>query len=132
MMASDSERWDPSLPGFLVAVLRVLLVLLALVCGTSAVRFPTALPGVVAGGILALALYLAALQVGRVFLRTLSFTRAMVWLLLQQFILWVGMALLLLVARVDPIGFVFGVSILPVAPVLTLVWYAIQRRRLRS
>lgn len=124
-MADD--RWDPSLPGFPVAVLQTLCGLYGLAVLLSSLFARSAFSGLLTGGGVAIALYLIALQAGRVLQRTRSFPKVMLWLILSQCIIWVGTAVLVTYIKVPPVGFVLGVSLLPSAIVLTLAYYAIRK-----
>jgi hypothetical protein len=128
-MPQEQQRWDPSTPAFVDAVLRTMIGLGMIVSIVGSVIRPAAASGFISGGALAIMLYLVAMQAGRVFVRTQNYSRTMLWLALSQLILWVGMALLLAVAKVNPIGFVIGASILLVAILVTLLWYAVRKRR---
>lgn len=127
-MPADDNRWDPSEPGFVRAVLRTLLLLSALTILTAFLISAKWGIGAVAGVIIAAGLYLIAMLAGRSFQRSQNFVKIMSWLLFPQFFLWVGMAWLLAGAKVHPLGFVFGVTNLPVAILLTLAWYHIRKR----
>lgn len=127
-MTPATHRWDPSTPGFVPAVLRTLLGLLVVCALVGAAAFPAHLGGITAGGLLAVALLLAAIQAGRVFAASGRFDKTMFWLLMQQFIIWAGMALIFLMLRVSAVGFAVGVSILPVGILLTLCWYLWKAR----
>lgn len=131
-MAQEQQRWDPSSPGFVTAVLRTMIGLFLIVILLGILRYRAGIWGLLSGGALAMILYLTAMHAGRVFVRTKNYTRTMLWLMLSQVILWVGMALLLAVVKVNPIGFILGVSVMPAAIILTLVWYHIRKRRLPS
>jgi len=131
-MASDEKkRWDPSQPAFIVDVLRVMVGMWIAICAIGAFRFHQGFGGLLAGGLLAIALYLAAIQAGRAVGQHQG-SRALFWLLVQQIGIWVVMALLLAVVRVHAVAFVLGVSILPGAIILTLLWYLVQSRRMPS
>ena len=132
MTSLEDERWDPTSPGFRIAILRMMIVLGVLETVIGSLLLPFGFWGFISGGALAIVLFLIAIQTGKVFERTRSYARVMLWLLLSQFVLWVGMAILLAVIQVNPVGFVIGVSILPVSIVLTLAWYAVRRRWLPS
>lgn len=131
-MPVEHSRWDPNSPGFVIAVLRMIIGSGILVCLLGTALYRPGFWGFLSGCLFAIALYVIAVQAGRVFQRSHAFAQVMLWLLLSQFVLWVGMALLLAVAKVNPLGFVIGVSVLPTAVVLTLGWYAFRRRRLPS
>ena len=127
-MSVDDHRWDPSEPGFLLAVLRTLLFFCLLTLAVIFAVSSTAGIGAAVGCAMAIALYVIALQGGRTFRRTQHYAKTMGWLLLPQFLLWMGMAWALAVVKIHPIGFVIGVSNLPLAIVLTLAWYVIRKR----
>lgn len=131
-MTSADHRWDPSLPGFTTAVLRTLCGCYGVIVVAGMLASPPALSGLIAGGGLAVALYLIALQAGRVFVRTKNFAKVMAWLIVSQCIIWVGTAVLVAAIKVHPIGFVLGVSILPLAIVVTLAYYAIRKELSKS
>ena len=131
-MPTESQRWDPSGAGFVPAVLRAMIGLGVAVVAIGAVGYWRGISGLVSGVVLALILFLVAMRAGTIFTRSGNFARTMFWLLLAQCLLWVGMAVLLAGIKVDPIGFVVGVSILPVAILVTLGWYAIRRSKLLS
>ncbi|HEY3377398.1 MAG TPA: hypothetical protein VGL77_07870 [Armatimonadota bacterium] len=131
MPIADSA-WDPNTLGFTDAVLRMMIGLGVVVSSVGALCFPAGWLGFLSGAALAIALYLIARQTGRIIARDGGYRLAMLWLLVSQFILWVGMAVLLVAIKVSPLGFIVGVSILPVAMLATLAWYAVQRRRFSS
>lgn len=131
-MTPEVERWDPSQPVFLTAVFRTLLGLSVV---TSLLALLLARPlfsGVSTGAALGLLLYLIALQAGSRLAKGTRYGQAMLWLIVQQCLLWVGMAIILIVLKVNPIGFVVGVSTLPLGIVLALAWFALQKRRYSS
>lgn len=127
-MPANDRRWDPSEPGFVMSVLRTLLLLSALTMLSAFLISSKWGIGVVSGVIIAAGLYLTAMLAGRSFQRSRNFVKIMSWLLLPQFFLWIGMAWLLAGAKVHPLGFVIGVTNLPVAVLLTLAWYMIRKR----
>lgn len=131
-MPSESQRWDPATFGFVTTVLRVMLGMGVLVVAGGLFGYRVGVVGIVTGAVLAILLYLVAMRAGMVFSRTKNYSQTMLWLLLSQFILWVGMALSLAVAKVNPVGFLVGVSILPVAILVTLAWYALRKRWMPS
>ncbi|MHB9131889.1 MAG: hypothetical protein ACYDBB_12490 [Armatimonadota bacterium] len=132
MMMLDSVRWDPSQPGFIVAVLRTLVGLWLLVSLLGLLLFRSGFWGLFTGGLAAVALYAIAILTGKIFTQTSRFTGTLFWLLMLQFGVWIGIAVLLAVAKVHPLGFVIGVSILPIAIIITLIWYHVQRKRTSS
>lgn len=127
-MPANDRRWDPSEPGFVMSVLWTLLLLCALTILTAFLISLKWGIGVVSGVIIAVGLYLIAMLAGRSFQRSRNFVKIMSWLLLPQFFLWIGMAWLLAEAKVHPLGFVVGVTNLPLAVLLTLAWYLIRKR----
>ncbi|HEX2948896.1 MAG TPA: hypothetical protein VHV83_04920 [Armatimonadota bacterium] len=131
-MSLDRQRWDPNSQQFVIDTLRFMVGLWIAVSIVGTILYHTGWLGFLTGGAFALALYLVAIHSGRILASTGNYAQTMRWLLLSQFILWIGMALVLAVAKVNPIGFVIGVSILLVAILGTLGWYAIRRRRLPS
>jgi hypothetical protein len=52
----------------------------------------------------------------------------MLGLLGQQFILWVGTGIAIIGLKVDPLGVVISVSILPTSIIIALIWFNIRRR----
>jgi len=85
--------------------------------------------GLLSGVLLAILFYAATLQAGRIFLRSRRYAQVMAWLLGSQLLLWTGMAILLAVVKVDPVGFVFGISVLPGAIILTtLYWWLVKNK----
>ncbi|MHB0938063.1 MAG: hypothetical protein ACYDCO_16825 [Armatimonadota bacterium] len=122
-------RWDVTDPGFLVTVLRVMALLGA---GTliAGVFFGRGLfIGLLSGVLLAILFYAATLQAGRIFLRSRRYGLVMAWLLGSQLLLWAGMAILIAVVKVNAVGFVFGISVLPGAIVLTtLYWWLVKSK----
>jgi len=112
---------DPTY-GFVREILWVMLGLWAIMLAVGLWRFPGSWSGLLSGGALAVALYLIAIRAGTIFLRTRRFGPVMTTLLVSQLVIWGGMAVLLAVLKVHPIGFVIGVSCLPLAVVLTLIW----------
>lgn len=129
-MPQQNRQWDPSTPGFIEAVLQVMIGLAALVIAIGALIFPAAFFGLLGGGMLAVVLFLVARHAGRILRRTENYARTLAWLMISQLVLWIGMAVLLVVGRVHPVGFVIGVSVLPVSIVMTLAWYAWKKSRL--
>lgn len=125
----QNARWDVSSPGFLVTILRVMALLGAIAVALGALAARAAFTGLLSGVVLALLFYLAALLAGWIFLRTRNLVPVMLWLLGSQAVLWVGMALLLTVVKVDAAGFAVGVSVLPGAVILgTLYWWLVKHR----
>ncbi len=130
-MTAGAPQWDVTHPDFLVTVLRAMVGLGIVADLISVLWFRPAFWGVFTGGLLAIALLLVALQAGRVFVRHKHFARIMLWLTGGQVLLWAIMALLIIVVKVDAAGFAFGVSILPIAIVVTtLYWWLIARKRM--
>lgn len=115
------------LPAFTIAVLPILGVGYVAMLLASSMLAPRACSGMAAGGGLAIALYLVAVQAGRIFIGTRSFARVMGWLALAHLVVWVGAAVLLAGLHVHPVGFVCGVALLPTAIVSTLVRCALRK-----
>jgi len=84
--------------------------------------------GLLAGSLVAIALFLVAMQTGRVLTRTMKMSSSMIFLQLAQVGVWIGMGVAIMECKVDPLGFVFSFSILPVAIVLTLAWYLLPEQ----
>ncbi len=120
----------PAKLGFIFAILRTMVGLAVCFSIAGVWIYRPALVGFISGAGIAISLFVIALQAGRVMTRSQSFGRTMSWLLLSQFVLWVGVAILLTVAKVHPIGFVIGVSLLPVAVLATWAWYVALGRDL--
>ena len=127
-MPLDPQRWDITHPRFVLATLRTLIGLAVCVTVGGTLVYRPACDGLLSGAGVAVALFIIAMQAGRVFARTHDFGRTMLWLLLSQCILWVAMAVLLAAVKVHPIGFVVSVSILPVAVLVTWGWYLLRGR----
>ena len=126
---AQTARWDIQESGFLFTILRVMAALgvAAAACGVIFAR--PAFFGLLSGAGLAIALYLATLQAGRVFARTRHYAAVMFCLLGAQLALWGAMAVLIVGVKVDAVGFTFGVSVLPAAIVLTtLYWWLIEHK----
>lgn len=126
----SKQRVNPTHSGFIFATLCTMVGLAACVSLAGAWVYRPACDGLISGSIIAISLFVIAMQAGRVLAHSSSFGRTMSWLLLSQFVLWVGVALLLTVAKVHPIGFVVGVSMLPVAVLVTWGWYVVSGRDL--
>ncbi|MHB9023760.1 MAG: hypothetical protein ACYC7E_06225 [Armatimonadota bacterium] len=122
------DKWDPCTPGFVGAVFRTMLALWVGISLGGLLLFRTGFSGMVTGGLLGIALYLVAMLVARWISPKANYTWILVLLLLQQIILWGGMLILLVGFKVNPIGFVLGVSILPAAIIVTLLWFHLCRK----
>jgi hypothetical protein len=121
-------RWDVSNPAFLVTVLYVM-VLLGAVVLLAGTLLGGRFFGLLSGVALAILVYLTLLQAGRIFVTTRNFTLVMLWLLGSQVVLWAGLAILLAVLKVDAVGFVIGVSVLPGSIILTtLYWWLVKNK----
>ena len=131
-MTAKERRWDPSQPGFVIAVLRMMIGLWFALGIGGALGCRQGFGGLVSGGLVAIALYLLAIQAGRAITQQKQYIQTFGALLAQQMIIWLLMAILLCVVKVHPVAFVVGASILPVAIILTLSWYALQNRRMPS
>lgn len=129
MTTGGQQRWDPSQPAFVVDVLKTLTGLWIAVSVLGALTIRPWFGGLLTGGLLAIALYLVAIQAGKAVALRRGHARVLAGLLLQQLGIWVLMAILLNVVKVHPVAFVLGVSILPVAIIVTLIWYAVQNKR---
>ena len=127
-MPADEHRWDPSTPGFVMAVLRTLLLLCALASLVSFLISSKLGFGVISGVVIAVGIYLNAMFAGRSFSRSSNFAKILGWLIIPQFFLWVAMACLLALVKVHPLGFIIGVTNLPISVLLTLAWYLIRKR----
>ena len=118
------SRWDVTDPGFLVTVLHVMVLLGAAILVAGAFFSRGLFFGMLSGVLLAILFYAATLQAGRIFLRSRRYVLVMAWLLGSQVLLWAGMAILIAVLRVNSVGFVIGISVLPGAIILaTLYWW---------
>ncbi|OPZ85365.1 MAG: hypothetical protein BWY76_01439 [bacterium ADurb.Bin429] len=121
------SRWDPCTPHFLVSTMRTMVGLWIIVSATAAGWFASAFGGALAGGLVAIAAFYIALHAGKTVTPDARFARVMAVLQLKQLALWVAIALLIMVVKVEPAGFAVGVSILPVGILLTLGWYLLPR-----
>ena len=90
--------------------------------------FKYILSGLISGTLLALALYFTAVAAGRTAMLTKKYFVVMLGLLGQQFILWVGTGIAIIILKVDPLGVVISVSILPVSIFIALIWFNIRRK----
>ena len=125
----QTDHWDIRQPGFLVTILRVMAALGIVATLGGLVCARPEFFGLLSGAGLAIALYLTAQQTGRILARTRSFSAVMFWLAGAQLALWGVMAVLIVTVKVDPLGFVLGVSVLPIAIVLTtLYWWLIVNK----
>lgn len=116
-------------PGFLVTVLRVMVLLGAATLVAGAFFSRGLFFGLLSGVLLAILFYAATLQAGRIFLRSRRYVQVMAWLLGSQLLLWAGMAILIAVVKVNAVGFVFGISVLPGAIILTTVyWWLVKNK----
>ena len=70
-----------------------------------------------------------AILAGNTFLQHKQYKHIILALMLQQLLIWVAMALLLIVVKVHPVAFVLGASLLPLSIVLTLAWYSLNSRK---
>lgn len=121
--------WDVTDPGFLVTVLRVMALLGAAILVAGAFFSRGLFFGLLSGVLLAILFYAATLQAGRIFLRSRRYVLVMAWLLGAQLLLWAGMAILIVVVKVNTVGFVFGISVLPGAVILaTLYWWLVKNK----
>ena len=128
LTVAQRARWDVSDPEFLLTILYVMLAL-GVVTVAGGLLLGAGFDGLLSGALLAVLLYLATLQAGKIFNRTRNFTLVMLWLLGAQTLLWVGMAVLLGFIGVDGVGFAFGVSILPVSVILTtFYWWLVKNK----
>ena len=125
-------RWDPSSPRFVGAVLATLVGLVAVASVLGGIGWPGRFTGLLAGGLVALGLYLVAIVIGVSVRRGNRYRLVMVWLFLLQMVVWLGTAFALVRGRVDIVGFVVGVSLLPLAILATLCWYTLQKQRTPS
>jgi hypothetical protein len=122
-------RWDVTDPGFLVTVLRIMVVLGVITIAVGVLIARQALNGLLSGTALAIMFYLAALIAGWLFLRTRNLILVMLWLLGSQMLLFIGMAVLLAVVKVDGAGFAIGAWVLPGAIILaTLYWWLVKNK----
>ena len=128
-IGADTQRWDVAEPAFLFTILRVMLGMWVLVVGVGTLVSHAAFLGLCSGGALGIGLYLAAIQTGRVFTHSKHFGRTMLSSIGMQGVLWIAMALLIVVIKVDLAGFAVGASVLPAAIVLTtLYWWLIVHK----
>ncbi len=129
MNENGKQRWDAGQPIFVRDVLRTLIGLWLLGCGISAVLFSQGFVGMLSGGLLGIALYLIALFTRKAFFHDKQYRHIMLALMLQQMLIWVAMAFLLLIVKVHPVTFVLGASLMPFSIIRPCVWYFVQRRR---
>ena len=125
-MPLEQQRWDPTRLEFIYATLRIMAGLAVGVTLGGGWIYRPALSGLLSGTGIAVLLFLIVMLAGRVLERSQSFARTMLCYLSLQFVLWVGVALLLIVINVHPVGFVVGVSILPVAVLLAMGWSVVR------
>jgi hypothetical protein len=125
-------RWDVTHPAFVTDVLKTMagLGVSLSVVGSVLLRPWTA--GLIAGVLVALALFSSARTAGKRLGQGAGYGRILGWLLLQQFGLLLVLGWLLNVVKIHLVGFLVGAGVLPVAIVLTLVWYSIRRRHTQS
>jgi hypothetical protein len=126
------HRWDPCTPGFVLSVLRATIALWLLASLLCIYIYRPVFWGVLSGGFIALAALLIIIRVGRQLSPTAHYAPMMLGLHGLHLLLWVGMAFLLAVVRVHPLGFLLGASVLPMAIVGTLAWYLVQQKRMPS
>lgn len=125
----EHPRWDVADPRFLLTTFYVMAGLGIAVTVVGTLIAPRAFSGLLSGVILAWLLYLATMVGGRIAVYAKHFAPAMFWLFGAQVVLWLGMAVMLIVVKVDPIGFVIGVSVLPGTAVLvTCYWWLIRHK----
>ncbi|MEI6519815.1 MAG: hypothetical protein WCO98_07215 [bacterium] len=122
------NKWDPSQPIFLNAISKVLILLAIVVVSAGIIWFKPNLSGLISGSILALALYFTAVAAGRTAVLTKKYFPVMLGLLGQQFILWVGTGIAIIGLKVDPLGVIISVSILPGSIIVALIWFNIRRK----
>jgi hypothetical protein len=122
------NKWDPSQPVFLYAIAKVLIISAISVTTAGLLWFKPNFSGLLSGTILALALYFTAVAAGRTAVLTKKYFPVMLGLLGQQFILWVGTGIAIIGLKVDPLGVVISVSILPTSIIVALIWFNIRRR----
>jgi len=121
--------WDVTGPGFLITILRIMALLGAIAIAVGLLLARGIFSGLFSGVVLVILYYLATLHAGRIFLRTRQYFRVMFWLLGSQALLWIGMAVLLAVVKVNGIGFAIGVSVLPGSIILTILyWWLIKNK----
>lgn len=124
-----NPRWDVTGPGFLVTILRIMAILGVVTVAAGAFIARQAFDGLLAGAALAILFYLAALIAGWFFLRTRNLILVMIWLLGSQALLWIGMAVLLAVVKVDAAGFAVGAWVLPGAVIIAvLYWWLVKNK----
>ena len=131
-MGEVPVRWDPSLPIFVEDVQRLIVILWLVVSLAGFIFFPPQAFGILMGGLIAVILFVSAARAGKVFTEKVNYNSVMFRLMGAQLVIWVGMAFLLAYFKIDGPGFVIGVSILPVAIILTLTWYLIKGATGRS
>lgn len=130
-MTNDiKQRWDASQPLFARDVLLTLIGCWLVISGIGAISCRREFLGLLTGGLLVIALYLIAFQAGSRLIQHKKFLTIMLALMAQQAIIWIAMAVLLLVVKVRPVAFTLGASILPIAIVVTFLWYRVQSRRM--
>ncbi len=131
-MGDLPDRWDPSLPIFVNDVQRLMVIMWPVVSLVGLIFFRPQAVGILMGGLIAVILFVSAVRAGKVFTERCDYNSVMFGLVGSQLIIWVGMAVLLAYFKVDGPGFVIGVSILPVAIIMTLTWYLIKGASGRS
>jgi hypothetical protein len=122
------NKWDPSQPVFISAIAKVLIISALIVVISGVIWLKQMLTGLISGTVLALALYFTAVAAGRTTVLTRKYFPVMLGLLGQQFILWVGTGIAIIGLKVDPLGVVISVSILPVSIIIALIWFSIRRK----
>lgn len=127
-MASLTHRLEPIPTTLVTDVLRCMVGLSIMVTAGGSLFVPRLWSGLLAGSLVAIALFLVAMQTGRVLTRTMKMSSSMIFLQLAQVGVWIGMGVAIMECKVDPLGFVFSFSILPVAIVLTLAWYLLPEQ----
>jgi len=126
---AQHPRWDVTDPGFLVTIFRIMGILGAITLAVGLLLARGIFSGLVSGVVLVMLVYLATLQAGWIFLRTRQYLWVMCWLLGAQALLWIGMAVLLAVVKVNAVGFAIGVSVLPCAIIVSILyWWLVHNK----
>lgn len=124
------QRGDPCTPGFVVTVIRTMVLFWLVGMGGSLVVMREAFWGMTSGGAIALCAFLLVMHTGRQLSPTARYARLMLGLHLRHLLLWSAMAVLLAVLKVHPLGFLIGASVLPLAILAALAWYRVRYARL--